>query len=82
METQTTQFFFLGKTKKPKKVYDIEAEYEDMSDAQLFIKCTRCKKVKHVHQFGSHYSTGKPLKSCEPCREYNKYYNALRNYGG
>lgn len=78
---ETTQFFIIAKTKKPKKTYDIEAEY-DVNHEQLFKKCTRCRKVKHVHQFGSNYSTGKPLKSCEPCREYNRYYNALRNYPG
>jgi hypothetical protein len=72
----------MAKPKHPKKVYGIESEYDDMCDAQLFRKCARCRKSKHIHEFGTGIYSNKALKCCELCREYNRYYNALRNYPG
>ena len=81
MENQT-QFFIIAKTKNPTKVYRIEAEYEEVSHEKLLRKCARCRKTKHVTQFGTSHHNGKPLKTCDACREYHRYYNALRNCKG
>jgi hypothetical protein len=82
MENQATQYFELATPRNSKKVHDIEAEYEEALNNKLLKTCIRCKKSKHLYEFGTNYYNGKPMKSCEKCREYLRYYNALRNYQG
>jgi len=62
-----------------KKLYDIEAEYDDMKLDNMFKICSRCKKSKHLDCFGLNAYTAKPRKCCNACIEYNREYKLQFN---
>ena len=70
----SVQCFDISKkaSKKSKKVWTIENEYDDMLPKCIYKKCSRCKKDKHIEFYGVHSKTQEPLKVCETCVEYNK----------
>ena len=74
MSKGATQYFDISKlaSKVSKTVFDIEAEYDDM--VNVFKKCSRCKKEKHVDNYGVNKYTGITRKLCNQCNEYNKQY--------
>jgi hypothetical protein len=76
MSKEATQYFDISKlaSKVSKKVFAIESEYDDMVIPEAFRKCSRCKKEKHIDNYGVNVYTGKSRKCCNQCNEYNKQY--------
>ena len=76
MSKGTIQYFNISKlaSKVSPKVFEIESEYDDMVIPDVFKKCSRCKKEKHMDYYGINQYTGISRKCCNQCNEYNKQY--------